>query len=76
MRFKAVGPDSWFGIDRKNGIAYAPQESWLLNETIKACGLLSSASFAHLNSQENIVMGTHFDEDRYEKGALPLIHMH
>ncbi|KAJ7935214.1 multidrug resistance-associated ABC transporter [Mycena leptocephala] len=51
MRFKAVGPDSWFGIDRKNGIAYAPQESWLLNETIK----------------ENIVMGTHFDEDRYEK---------
>jgi hypothetical protein len=40
------------------------------------CGPLSSASFAHLNSQENIVMGTHFDEDRYEKGALPLIHMH
>ncbi|KAJ6593376.1 P-loop containing nucleoside triphosphate hydrolase protein [Mycena capillaripes] len=51
MRFTTLGPESWFGIDRRKSIAYAPQESWLQNETIR----------------ENIVMGTHFDEERYNK---------
>ncbi|KAJ7189543.1 P-loop containing nucleoside triphosphate hydrolase protein [Mycena pura] len=51
MRFKALGPDCWFGLDRKNGVAYAPQESWLQNESIR----------------ENIVMGAPFNEERYTK---------
>ncbi|KAF8150440.1 P-loop containing nucleoside triphosphate hydrolase protein [Mycena galopus ATCC 62051] len=51
MRFKALEPDAWFGLDRTKGIAYAPQEYWLQNESIR----------------ENIVMSTHFDEERYNK---------
>ncbi|KAF7296041.1 p-loop containing nucleoside triphosphate hydrolase protein [Mycena kentingensis (nom. inval.)] len=44
---------SWFGLDRSAGVAYAPQESWLQNSTIK----------------ENIVLGSDvaFDEVRYAK---------
>ncbi|KAF7362328.1 Multidrug resistance-associated ABC transporter [Mycena venus] len=51
---RPLGPDSWFGLDRTQGIAYAPQESWLQNESIR----------------ENIVMATPFNEERYKKGAF------
>ncbi|KAJ7496820.1 P-loop containing nucleoside triphosphate hydrolase protein [Mycena latifolia] len=51
MRFKPLGPDSWFGLDRTIGIAYAPQESWLQNNTIR----------------KNIVMGAPVDTERYTK---------
>ncbi|KZT53818.1 hypothetical protein CALCODRAFT_486059 [Calocera cornea HHB12733] len=51
MHFQASGPDSWFNLPRDKGVAYAAQESWLQNETIR----------------ENIVFGTPFDEDRYKK---------
>ena len=30
-----LGPESWVNLPRKGGIAYAAQESWVLNDTIK-----------------------------------------
>ncbi|KAJ6497544.1 multidrug resistance-associated ABC transporter [Mycena sanguinolenta] len=51
MRFKALGPDSWSGLDRTKGVAYAPQEYWLQNKSVR----------------ENIVMDSRFDEERYNK---------
>jgi ABC-type multidrug transport system fused ATPase/permease subunit len=36
MHYLPVGPASWFNLPRKKGIAYAAQESWVQNETIKA----------------------------------------
>ncbi|KAJ7125203.1 P-loop containing nucleoside triphosphate hydrolase protein [Mycena epipterygia] len=51
MRYKPLGPDSWFSLDRTKGIAYAPQESWLQNESIR----------------ENIIMGAPFYGERYTK---------
>ncbi|KAF5377185.1 hypothetical protein D9615_006331 [Tricholomella constricta] len=51
MHFLPSGPQSWFNLPRDSGIAYAAQESWVQNETIK----------------ENIVFGAPFDEDRYKK---------
>ena len=53
MHFVPATPDSWFGLPRKGGIAYAAQESWVQNETIR----------------NNILFGTPFDEIRYNKGT-------
>lgn len=35
MHFMPSGPDSWYNLPRSSKIAYAAQESWVLNETIK-----------------------------------------
>ncbi|KZO90158.1 P-loop containing nucleoside triphosphate hydrolase protein [Calocera viscosa TUFC12733] len=50
MHFIAQGPDSWFNLPRGGGVAYAPQESWVQNDTIKA----------------NILFGSPYDESRYK----------
>jgi len=44
--------DSWFNLPRGGGVAYAAQESWVQNDTIK----------------ENIIFGAPYDEERYQKG--------
>ncbi|KAH7340935.1 hypothetical protein B0J17DRAFT_612426 [Rhizoctonia solani] len=51
MHFVPSTPDSWFSLPRDGGIAYAAQESWVQNETIR----------------ENIIFGAEFDEARYSK---------
>ena len=35
MHYIPLGPDSWVNLPRKGGVAYATQESWVQNETIK-----------------------------------------
>ncbi|TDL20538.1 P-loop containing nucleoside triphosphate hydrolase protein [Rickenella mellea] len=50
MYYKPHGPGSWFNLPRDGGIAYAAQESWVLNETVK----------------ENILFGEPYDEQRYQ----------
>ncbi|KAJ3718421.1 hypothetical protein C8R42DRAFT_723772 [Lentinula raphanica] len=54
MHFIPFVPNSWYNLPRDGGIAYAAQESWVQNETIRAL-------------QENIVFGSPFDEERYKK---------
>ncbi|KAJ6504576.1 P-loop containing nucleoside triphosphate hydrolase protein [Mycena vitilis] len=44
-------PDSWYNLPRDFGVAYAAQESWVLNETIRS----------------NIVFDTPFEAERYKK---------
>ncbi|EPS98690.1 hypothetical protein FOMPIDRAFT_1037403 [Fomitopsis schrenkii] len=51
MHYMAAGPDSFFSLPRTGGVAYAAQESWVQNETIR----------------DNIVFGAPFDEYRYQK---------
>ncbi|KAG1757959.1 hypothetical protein EDB19DRAFT_1936472 [Suillus lakei] len=51
MHFTPSGPTSWFNLPRKGGVAYAAQESWVQNETIRA----------------NIIFGAPYDEIRYKK---------
>ena len=52
MHFIPLTPDAWFNLPRKDGVAYAAQESWVQNETIR----------------NNILFGSAYDEDRYQKG--------
>ncbi|KAJ6470738.1 hypothetical protein C8R47DRAFT_1298099 [Mycena vitilis] len=51
MHFTPVLPSSWFNLPRAGGVAYAAQESWVLNETIR----------------DNILFGSEYDEERYKK---------
>ncbi|OCB86631.1 P-loop containing nucleoside triphosphate hydrolase protein [Sanghuangporus baumii] len=51
MYYKSHSIGSWYNLPRGGGIAYAPQESWVLNETIR----------------DNILFGEPYDEDRYKK---------
>ncbi|EJD04272.1 uncharacterized protein FOMMEDRAFT_106872 [Fomitiporia mediterranea MF3/22] len=45
------GPTSWYNLPRDKGVAYAAQESWVQNETIR----------------DNILFGSPYDEERYKK---------
>ncbi|EIN07962.1 P-loop containing nucleoside triphosphate hydrolase protein [Punctularia strigosozonata HHB-11173 SS5] len=51
MHYSPQSGGSWYNLPRGGGIAYAAQESWVLNETI----------------QDNIVFGSPFDQERYQK---------
>ncbi|KAI9449923.1 hypothetical protein BJY52DRAFT_1192187 [Lactarius psammicola] len=51
MHFVPMSPDSWYHLPRSGGISYAAQESWVQNETIR----------------DNILFGTPYDEERYNK---------
>lgn len=53
MHYVPLTSDSWFNLPRKNGVAYAAQESWVQNATIK----------------DNILFGAPYDEERYNKGS-------
>ncbi|KIM54250.1 hypothetical protein SCLCIDRAFT_1222221 [Scleroderma citrinum Foug A] len=51
MHFVPSNPGSWFNLPRKGGVAYAAQESWIQNETMR----------------DNILFGAPYDEARYKK---------
>ncbi|EIN07973.1 P-loop containing nucleoside triphosphate hydrolase protein [Punctularia strigosozonata HHB-11173 SS5] len=51
MYYHPLTVDSWYNLPRQGGVAYAAQETWVLNETIR----------------ENILFGSPFDENRYQK---------
>ncbi len=37
MHVMPSSPDSWYGLPRASGVAYAAQESWFQNATIRVC---------------------------------------
>ncbi|KAF9483590.1 hypothetical protein BDN70DRAFT_990288 [Pholiota conissans] len=51
MHFVPMAPDLWFNLPRSGGIAYAAQESWVQNDTIR----------------NNILFGSDYNEERYNK---------
>lgn len=56
MHLMQTNSDHWFGLPRGNGVAYAAQESWIQNATVR----------------ENITFGSTYDETRYQKGMSSL----
>ncbi|OSX63327.1 hypothetical protein POSPLADRAFT_1074001 [Postia placenta MAD-698-R-SB12] len=51
MHYIPAGPNSFVALPRSGGVAYAAQESWVLNDTIR----------------NNILFGTTYDRERYDK---------
>lgn len=70
MHFHPSGPSSWCTLPRHLGVAYAAQESWILNRTIR----VSARSYERVNprirstEQDNVLFGSDFDEGRYIEG--------
>ena len=54
MHFEPLTPGAWVNLPREGGVAYAAQESWVQNETIR----------------DNILFGAAYNEERYKKGKL------
>ncbi|CAK5274807.1 unnamed protein product [Mycena citricolor] len=51
MHFMPSTANSWYNLPRAGGVAYAAQESWVLNDTIR----------------NNILFGAEYDEERYKQ---------
>ncbi|KAI0677672.1 hypothetical protein C8Q78DRAFT_1003851 [Trametes maxima] len=51
LHYIPTGPDAFVNLPRAGGVAYAAQESWVQNETIR----------------DNILFGAPYDEERYNK---------
>ncbi|KAH9911186.1 P-loop containing nucleoside triphosphate hydrolase protein [Fomitopsis serialis] len=51
MHYVPSGPSSFYNLPRAGGVAYAAQESWVQNETIK----------------DNILFGSPYSEERYQR---------
>ncbi|KAF5327417.1 hypothetical protein D9619_004696 [Psilocybe cf. subviscida] len=51
MHFIPSDMDSWYHLPRNGGVAYAAQESWVQNESVR----------------DNILFGAPYDEERYQK---------
>lgn len=48
LHFSPPGPDSWYNLPRDKGVAYAAQEPWVQNETIRVRStLLHCCYFAY-----------------------------
>lgn len=50
MHLVETGPDSWFNLPRAGGVAYAAQESWVMNATIKVSTFTPSEEDTTLTS--------------------------
>jgi len=44
MHYMPSGPRSWYNLPRDGGVAFAAQESWVQNETIKVKPLIAPYS--------------------------------
>ncbi|KAG6812974.1 hypothetical protein H0H92_015093 [Tricholoma furcatifolium] len=51
LHFSPYGEHSWYNLSRDSGVAYAAQDPWIQNTTIR----------------DNILFGSHLDEDRYNE---------
>ncbi|KAJ6479030.1 hypothetical protein C8R45DRAFT_1101457 [Mycena sanguinolenta] len=51
MHFIPLSPDSWYNLPRQSGVAYAAQESWVLNETIRSNIIFDTTEMGHYDSR-------------------------
>ena len=52
LYYKPSSTKSWYNLPRERGVAYAAQECWVLNKTVR----------------ENIVFKEDYNEKRYKQG--------
>jgi hypothetical protein len=61
-------------LPRQSGVAYAAQESWVQNATIRVRDpIYAFDHFPEAFIQDNIIFGAPYNEERYQKGEWYLI---
>lgn len=77
MHFTPNGVDAWYYLPRDKGIAYCPQEAWLLNDTIRVSAQVDTRGQCthRFTAQANILFDQEFDETRYKEGNTS-VNMH
>ncbi len=69
LHYIPSGPDAFVNLPREGGVAYAAQESWVQNDTIRVRQLPHCMRHWHLTQlQNNILFGAPYDQVRYDKG--------
>ena len=58
MHYMHLGPDAWVNLPRKGGIAYAAQESWIQNDTIKVSGCFYDTAPTNVSIEQHIIRRT------------------
>lgn len=66
MHYVPSGPDSFFHLPRAGGVAYAAQESWVQNETIRVS---EYAEYRPSLADEKIIRTTSFSEPHTMKSG-------
>lgn len=59
MHYMPRGEDSWMNLPRRGGVAYAAQESWVQNETIKVCANLWHCCIRSLTQHRTTSFSVH-----------------
>ncbi|OJT09188.1 ATP-binding cassette transporter abc4, partial [Trametes pubescens] len=68
LHYIPSGPDAFVNLPREGGVAYAAQESWVQNDTIRVRQLPHCMRHWHLTQlQNNILFGAPYDQVRYDK---------
>ena len=75
MHFEPNGANAGFRLPRGGGVAYAAQEAWVQNETIKASRTHRAPRSLTIHLQDNILFGKAYSKERYEKGLLKCYHL-
>lgn len=69
LHYIPSGPDAFVSLPREGGVAYAAQESWVQNDTIRVRPLPDWTRCWRLTKlQNNILFGAPYEQARYDKG--------
>lgn len=70
MHYSPLADESGFQLLREGRVAFVAQEGWVQSGTIKVIDLFRSGCRRSSDplSQDNILFGSEFDEERYKKG--------
>ena len=67
MHFVPMALGAWYHLPREKGVAYAAQESWVQNNTVKVLPTSCFGMRLLTPYQDNILFGSPYDEERYKK---------
>jgi hypothetical protein len=69
MHIESGGAQTLVNLPRQGGVAYAAQESWVQNASIRVRDFVHAFEhFPEALMQDNILFGAAYNEERYQSG--------
>ena len=70
MYYLPRGPGSWYNLPNHLGVAYAAQEHWVFNATVKvSVSFVALACILILCKKKNIIFQDAYEPERYNAGT-------